>query len=67
MYDDLTDLVDEMLQLNNDLGALPKAEAAHIHALEKQIEHKDKLIDSLVYKLYGLTEDEIKVVQSRVT
>jgi hypothetical protein len=30
--------------------------------LQRQIETKDKQIDSLVYELYGLTVDDIKIV-----
>jgi hypothetical protein len=29
------------------------------------IELTDKLIDQIVYKLYGLTEEEIRVVEER--
>ena len=32
-------------------------------ALQRQIEATDKQIDQLVYKLYGLTEEEIKIVE----
>lgn len=32
--------------------------------MEQQIKQVDWEIDDLVYKLYGLTEDEIKVVES---
>jgi hypothetical protein len=34
--------------------------------LKKQIDILDKQIDQLVYELYGLTEEEIKVVEDRV-
>jgi len=32
-------------------------------ALQRQIEDTDHQIDVLVYKLYGLTEDEIRIVE----
>jgi len=32
--------------------------------LKRQIESTDKQIDQLVYKLYDLTEEEIKIVES---
>ena len=32
-------------------------------ALERQIQNTDTQIDQLVYQLYGLTEDEIKIVE----
>lgn len=31
--------------------------------LERQIDVTDKAIDTLVYELYGLNEDEIKIVE----
>ena len=31
--------------------------------VQRKIEETDKEIDNLVYRLYGLTEDEIKVVE----
>jgi hypothetical protein len=34
-------------------------------ALERQIEATDKQIDQLVYRLYDLTEEEIKIVEAR--
>jgi type I site-specific restriction endonuclease len=32
--------------------------------LQRQIDATDRQIDRLVYELYGLTEDEIKIVES---
>ena len=34
-----------------------------INALQSQISITDNEIDQLVYQLYGLTEDEIKIVE----
>ena len=34
-------------------------------ALERQIEATDRQIDALVYELYGLTEEEIAIVEGR--
>ena len=34
--------------------------------LERKCERIDKEIDQLVYKLYGLTEEEIKIVEESV-
>jgi len=33
---------------------------------KRQIETTDKQIDQLVYKLYNLTEEEIKIVESEI-
>lgn len=35
-----------------------------IKVLQRQIDAAEKQIDKLVYELYGLTEDEIKIVES---
>ena len=35
-------------------------------ALERQIAANDTQIDRLVYELYGLTEDEIRIVEGAV-
>jgi len=34
-------------------------------ALERQIAAKDRQIDALVYELYGLTEEEVAIVEGR--
>jgi hypothetical protein len=34
-------------------------------SLQRRIEQTDKEIDRLAYELYGLTEEEIKVVEER--
>jgi hypothetical protein len=38
---------------------------AEREALERQIAATDAEIDGLVYELYGLTEEEIKIVEGR--
>jgi len=58
-------LAEQMLKLHRDLAA---AKTAHDKTLiERQIVATDKQIDRLVYELYGLTKEEIAVVEgSRV-
>jgi hypothetical protein len=36
-----------------------------IEKLKQQLELIDNLIDSVVYKLYGLTEDEVKMIEGK--
>ncbi len=36
---------------------------AKAHALQAEIDRTDAAIDALVYQLYGLTEEEVKVVE----
>jgi hypothetical protein len=54
-------LVGRLLKLHMNL---PKARTAPDKtAIERQIAATDKRIDQLVYELYGLTEDEIRIVE----
>lgn len=43
--------------------ALFKAEKAKIKSTQVEIEKTDKEIDQLVYQLYGLTPEEITIVE----
>jgi hypothetical protein len=50
-----------MLKLHKDL---PKSRTAPDKtAIERQIAATDRQIDQLVYELYGLMEEEIKIVE----
>lgn len=55
-------LVDRMLDLQEDLKAARTPHQKEL--LERQIEMIDRQIDSLVYELYSLTPEEIKVVEA---
>jgi hypothetical protein len=60
-HDRMVGLVETMLKLHKDL---PKAKTPHeAEALQRQIAATDRQIDTLVYELYGLTEDEIRIVE----
>ena len=62
-HDRMVKLVERMLVLHKRLAA---AKIAHEKtALQRQIEATDRQIDALVYELYGLTEEEIKIVGGR--
>jgi hypothetical protein len=55
-------LVEQMISLHKKLAA---ANTDHEKTnLQRQIEATDRQIDRLVYELYGLTEEEIKVIES---
>ena len=57
----MTLLADLMLSLHKHL---PQARTPHDQtALERQIEAAGRQIDALVYELYGLTEEEIGIVE----
>ena len=63
LHDQLVSLVDQMLSLNKQL---PELKTDHEKtALQRQIDATDRQIDQLVYELYGLTEEEIRIVEGR--
>ena len=60
-HDRMVSLVDQMLLLNKQLQT---AKTDHEKtSLQRQIDVTDKQIDLLVYLLYRLTEDEIRIVE----
>ncbi|MHB1391249.1 MAG: Eco57I restriction-modification methylase domain-containing protein [Thermoleophilia bacterium] len=62
-HDQLVELVERMLDLNKRLQA---ARTAHEKdTLQRQIDSTDRQIDRLVYELYDLTDEEIKIVESQ--
>ena len=61
IHDDLVMMVDKMLKLQKKYHS---TRLEHDKKLYKtQIDHLDNQIDTLVYKLYGLTKAEIRVVE----
>jgi len=61
LHDRLVGLVEKMLALTLKLhGATSESEKA---TLQNAITTTDTEIDRLVYELYGLTEEEIKIVE----
>jgi hypothetical protein len=59
-HDRMVGLVDSMLSLHKQLT---KARTSYEQTLlQRQIEANDGQIDKLVYELYGLTDEEIKIV-----
>jgi hypothetical protein len=53
----------EMLTLHKQL---PEAKTMHEQTLiQRQIDATDRQIDKLVYELYGLTPEEIAIVEER--
>ena len=55
----IIDHVDKMISLNKKNTHTPQEK----EALQRQIIVTDKQIDNLVYQLYGLTAEEIKIVE----
>jgi type I restriction-modification system DNA methylase subunit len=63
IHDKLVAIVEVILDLNKKIQGTKGSE---IEQIKKQIEKTDIEIDRLVYKLYGLTEEEIKIVENRM-
>jgi hypothetical protein len=62
-HDRMVSLVERMLDLHKRVAA---EQVPHVKTmLQRQIEATDRQIDALVYELYGLTEDEVAVVEGR--
>ncbi len=62
----LIKFVDKMLSLNKRLNKIGDKKTDERVRIEGEIEKIDKEIDDLVYKLYGLTDKEIKVVEGEM-
>jgi len=64
MHNKLSNLVDEMLTLNRDLNRIGDKKTDKRERLEKEIKDLDIQINKEVYALYGLTDEEIRIVES---
>ncbi len=61
MHDWMVQLVEQMLVLHKQL---PEAKTGHEQTMiQRQIDLTDRQIDKLVYELYGLTTEEIAIVE----
>jgi hypothetical protein len=61
MHDKITVLVEQMIALHKNIA---KAKSPpEKERIEHQIEDTDKAIDTIVYALYGLSDEEIKIVE----
>ena len=63
-HDQMVRLVDQMLELNKKLAESKMPQTTEM--LRRQIEKTDRQIEHLVYELYDLTEEEIKIVVSGI-
>ena len=60
-HDSVVSLVENMLDLHRRLAETKTGHEKTL--LSRQIEATDRQIDALVYELYGLTEEEIAIVE----
>ena len=60
-YDEIIKMIDLVTQLKNSLSKIKIENRRTI--LQRQIDATDKKINELIYKLYGLTKEEISIVE----
>jgi len=65
LHDKMVKLVERMLQLHRDLQDAKTPNEKKM--IQRQIEATDKQIDKLVYELYGLSEEEIKIIEDSLS
>ncbi len=61
-HDKVAALVERMLALHQKTTRTPQEK----ESLQREIEVTDRQIDQLVYELYGLTEEEIRIVEGKI-
>lgn len=61
--DEITELVNEMLSLNERLVKIGNKLTDERIKIEKEIQKNDAKIDELVYEIYGITEEEKKIIE----
>ena len=61
LYDEIVSLVETMLSLKQQSAKLPYEQ----EKLKSRIEYTDTKINELIYNLYGLNSDEIKLIEGR--
>ena len=62
-HDTIVKLVTEMLTLQKEYVNVEKELDDRRHALQRRIDEMDREIDKLVYQLYGLTDEDIRIVE----
>jgi hypothetical protein len=63
MYAEIVELADDMLELNEKKSILPLSSKKE--KIEREIKITDEKIDELVYKLYGITDEERKIIEEK--
>lgn len=65
-HDEIVSLVEKMLALQKEKQSYTsKLYDDEIQAVERQIAHVDEEINQRVYRLYGLTEEEVRIVEGK--
>jgi hypothetical protein len=63
-HDKLVSLVDRMFELHKKKAALPPS--AEREKIEREIAVTDEKIDKIVYGLYGVTNEERKIIEGNI-
>ncbi|HHT9106946.1 MAG TPA: hypothetical protein ACFYD7_13910, partial [Candidatus Wujingus californicus] len=63
-HNELVFLADKMLKLNKEVTNTSE-NTDKWYSLKKEVEQTDKLIDEIVYELYGLTKKEIAIIENK--
>ena len=63
----VVNFVNRMLSLNKQLQEIGDKKTAQTAKLEEEIKKTDEEINNLVYQLYGITEEEKKIIEESVT
>lgn len=63
VHDKLVSLVDRMLELHKKKNSMPPS--AERERVEREITVTDEKIDEIVYGLYGVTEEERKIIEGK--
>ncbi|MDY6823897.1 MAG: hypothetical protein SWH68_08935 [Thermodesulfobacteriota bacterium] len=61
-HDRMVALVEQMMDLSQRLNTAKTAPEKEV--LTRQIQTTDRQIDQLVYELYGLTDEEVQLVEA---
>ncbi len=62
--DKMVELVTRMMELKKQQARAPKKQSPSARQLlDQKLAITDQQIDSLVYELYGLTEEEVRIVE----
>ena len=63
MQNKISNLSDKMLSLNKKLQEIGDKNTLEKQKIEEEIKKTDNEIDELVYQLYGITEEEKKIIE----
>ena len=63
---DIRGLIGQAREFSESIKTEYEKSLSSLLSLEEKLRKTDWLIDQIVYKLYGLTEDQIRIVKGRI-